>query len=116
MAFPLSYNLRNNIIWGSNEDEINFVRDEQGVTLNTNVKNNNIKSTLFRDELIQSTLKIDKNQVNYDPLFVDYTKKNYKLKGGSICTGAAETGTGFTVDLAGKFRSFSPTIGAYEPE
>ena len=84
MAFPLSYNLRNNIIWGSNEDEINFVRDEQGVTLNTNVKNNNIKSTLFRDELIQSSLKIDKNQVNYDPLFVDYTKKNYKLKGGSI--------------------------------
>ena len=116
MAFPLSYNLRNNIIWGSNEDEINFVRDEQGVTLNTNIKNNNIKSTLFRDELIQSTLKIDKNQVNYDPLFVDYIKKNYKLKGGSICTGAAETGTGITVDLAGKFRSFSPTIGAYEPE
>jgi hypothetical protein len=113
-VFPLSYNLRNNIIWGSNDDEINFVRDVDGNTISTNVKNNNIKSTLFRDELIQKNSTIDFNQVNFDPTFVDANKKNYKLKGGSPSTGAGETNTGINIDLENKSRLNPPTIGCYE--
>jgi hypothetical protein len=115
-VFPLNYNLRNNIIWGSNEDEINFVNDKDGITQTANIKNNNIKSTLFRNELTQNTSTIANNQIGFDPSFMDYTKKNYKLKAASVCTGQADNSTGINFDLGGKFRSFNPTIGAYEPE
>jgi hypothetical protein len=114
-VFPLSYNLRNNIIWGSNEDEINFVRDPDGITNATNVKNNNIKSVVFRDELIQTIPSIANNQVNFDPLFIDANKKNYKLKGGSPCTGAGDSTTGITDDLEyNKSKKSPPAIGCYE--
>jgi len=113
-VFPLSYNLRNNIIWGSNDDEINFVRDVDGIIASVNVKNNNIKSVLFRDELIQKNATIDYNQVNFDPIFVDANKKNYKLKGGSPCTGAGEINTGINIDLENKSRNNPPSIGCYE--
>lgn len=113
--FPLSYTLINNIIWGSNDDEINFVRDEQGITNTVIVKNNNIKSILFRDELIQSTANIDKNQINFNPTFADFNKNNYKIIGGSVCSGAANQATGITVDITNKFR-VNPSIGAYEPD
>lgn len=115
-VFPLNYNLRNNIIWGSNEDEINFVTDKDGITQTANIKNNNIKSTLFRNELTQNTSNIANNQIGFDPSFMDYTKKNYKLKAASVCTGQADNSTGINFDLGGKFRSFNPTIGAYEPD
>ena len=113
-VFPLSYNLRNNIIWGSNDDEINFIRDLDGNTISSNIKNNNIRSTLFRDELIQKNSTIDFNQVNFDPTFIDANKKNYKLKGGSPCTGAGETSTGINIDLENKSRNNPPTLGCYE--
>jgi hypothetical protein len=113
-VFPLSYNLRNNIIWGSNDDEINFVRDVDGIIASVNVKNNNIKSLLFRDELIQKNSTIDFNQVNFDPTFIDANKKNYKLKGGSPCTGAGEINTGINIDLENKSRNNPPSIGCYE--
>ena len=99
---------------GSNDDEINFVRDTDGNTISSNVKNNNIKSLLFRDELIQKISTIDFNQVNFDPTFVDANKKNYKLKGGSPCTGAGETSTGINIDLENKSRNNPPAIGCYE--
>ena len=79
-VFPLSYNLRNNIIWGSNDDEIYFVRDVDGNTISSNVKNNNIKSVLFRDELIQKISTIDYNQVNFDPTFVDANGEKYRKR------------------------------------
>ncbi len=113
--FPLSYTLRNNIVWGSNEDEINFVRDELGVTQTSIVKYNNIKTQLFLDELAQSNSTVQNNQLNFDPIFVDYLKKNYKIKGGSPCSGAADQTTGITVDLADKFR-LNASVGAYEPD
>lgn len=115
-VFPLNYTLRNNIIWGSNEDEINFVRDELGVTQTSIVKYNNIKTQLFIDELAQNTTNVQNNQLNFDPFFVDYFKKNYKIKGGSICSGAADQTTGINLDLADKFRNINPSIGAYEPD
>lgn len=115
-VFPLSYNLRNNIIWGNNDDEINFVNDKDGITLSANIKNNNIKSILFRTELTQNTSTIANNQIGFDPNFMDFSKKNYKLKAASVCTGQADNSTGVNFDLAGKSRSFSPTIGAYEPD
>ena len=110
-VFPLSYNLRNNIIWGSNDDEINFVRDVDGITTSTNVKNNNIKSVIFRDELIVTG---NDNQVNFDPTFVDANKKNYKLKGGSPCTGGGDSNTGINNDIENKPRLNPPAIGCYE--
>jgi hypothetical protein len=111
-VFPLSYNLRNNIIWGSNDDEINFVRDAEGNTISTNIKNNNIKSIIFRDELVVIG---NNNQVNFDPLFIDANNKNYKLKGGSPCTGAGESNTGITDDLEkDKSKKNPPSIGCYE--
>ncbi|MFZ4797490.1 MAG: hypothetical protein ACOYMA_08340 [Bacteroidia bacterium] len=112
-VFPLSYNFRNNIIWGSNEDEINFVRDIDGITTSTNVNRNNIKSVVFRDELIVTG---NDNQVNYDPTFVDANKKNYKLKGGSPCNGGGLINTGINIDIENKPRLFPPAIGCYEKD
>ena len=114
-VFPLSYTLINNIIWGSNDDEINFVRDEQGVTNTAIVKNNNIKSELFRDELLANSANINSNQITLDPNFVDANKKNYKIKGGSVCSGQGNKSTGINFDITNKFRS-NPSIGAYEPD
>lgn len=114
-VFPLSYTLINNIIWGSNDDEINFVRDEQGITNTAIVKNNNIKSELFRDELLANSANINSNQITLDPNFVDANKKNYKIKGGSVCSGQANKSTGINFDITNKFRS-NPSIGAYEPD
>ena len=85
-----------------------------GNTISSNVKNNNIKSVLFRDELIQKISTIDYNQVNFDPTFVDANKKNYKLKGGSPCTGAGEINTGINIDIENKSRNNPPAIGCYE--
>ncbi len=114
-VFPLSYTLINNIIWGSNDDEINFVRDEQGITNTAIVKNNNIKSELFRDELLANSANINSNQITLDPSFVDANKKNYKIKGGSVCSGQGNKSTGISFDITNKFRS-NPSIGAYEPD
>jgi hypothetical protein len=114
-VFPLSYTLINNIIWGSNDDEINFVRDEQGITNTAIVKNNNIKSELFRDELLANSTNINSNQITLDPSFVDANKKNYKIKGGSVCSGQGNKSTGISFDITNKFRS-NPSIGAYEPD
>jgi hypothetical protein len=113
-VFPLSYDLKNNIIWGSNDDEINIVSAEEGITESASIIHCNIKSNVFRNSLIIESLQ---NQVNLDPFFVDASKKNYKLKGGSICAGKGIFISGIKSDLSGKaIRKNPPTIGAYELE
>ncbi|MES2381145.1 MAG: hypothetical protein V4538_08895 [Bacteroidota bacterium] len=115
--FSLSYNLRNNIIWGSNEDEIDFVRDENGIFGTRKISFNNIRSVLFRDEILQNTADISNNQIDSDPLFVDFNKKNFRLKAGSPCIGAGLFINTFQVDVTNKFRNNPNTsIGAYEAD
>lgn len=115
--FSLSYNLRNNIIWGTNEDEIDFVRDETGIFGSRKIAYNNIRSTLFRTELTANTADISNNQLDFDPLFADFNKKNFRLKAGSPCIGAGLFINTFQVDVTNKFRNNPNTsIGAYEAD
>jgi hypothetical protein len=118
--FSLSYNLRNNIIWGTNEDEIDFVRDETGIFGSRKIAYNNIRSTLFRTELTANTADISNNQLDFDPLFADFNKKNFRLKAGSPCIGAGIFINTFPLDIENipnpKNRNNPPSIGAYEAD
>lgn len=114
--FSLSYNLRNNIIWGTNEDEIDFVRDETGIFGSRKIAYNNIRSTLFRTELTANTADISNNQLDFDPLFLDFNKRNFKLKAGSPCIGAALSINGFNVDVKNNIRRNPTSIGAHEAD
>jgi hypothetical protein len=81
-AFPLSYNVSNNIIYGNLDDEIAFNEDPDGkkVTSKT-VKNNLIKTQL-------DGLNVNNNLINVDPLFVDVFNNNYEITGPSPCNQA----------------------------
>ncbi len=109
-AFPLTYNLSNNIVYGSLDDEIVFNEDPEGkkVTSKT-IKNNFLKTT-------QANLNNNGNIVTGDPFFVDNFNNNYEVTGSSPCKQAGILlSPAVFKDLKGKSRNtLKPTIGAYE--
>jgi len=110
-AFPLSYNVTNNIIYGSLDDEIAFNEDPEGKKVtNKTVKNNLIKTQI-------EGLNVNGNLINADPLFVDVFNNNYEITGPSPCNqaGASIVNFKFFQDLKGLSRNIvKPSIGAYE--
>jgi hypothetical protein len=110
-AFPLSYNVTNNIIYGLLDDEIAFNEDPEGKKVtNKTVKNNLIKTQL-------EGLDVSGNLINADPLFVDVFNNNYEITGPSPCNqaGASIVNFKFFQDLKGLSRNIvKPSIGAYE--
>jgi hypothetical protein len=110
-AFPLSYNVSNNIIYGSLDDEIAFNEDPEG----KKVTSKTVKNNLFKTQL--EGLEVNNNLINADPLFVDVFNNNYEISGPSPCnqSGASIVSFKFFQDLKGLSRNIvKPSIGAYE--
>ena len=114
-AFPLNFDLKNNIIYGSQEDEI---------LLNTNSSGGNTNGKGYFQNCILKTLDYAgsnslgnttfNNIINKDPKFNDYTKNDL-----DISTSSPAKGKGIylntSIDLKGRSRNLSaPTIGCYE--
>jgi len=109
--FPLNFNLTNNIIFGTLEDEIYINKDPQGIPITPQIVRNN---------LIRTTLTADfgnsNNILNQDPQFKDLQKPDFDLKGNSPCKNNG-LNVGIFRDIFDRPRNASaPTIGAYEPD
>lgn len=116
-SFPISYNVQNCIIYGSNEDEIQFdIAASQPPTFS------NIQSNIIRTK--NTDLNINDNTINNghsstpffnDLLFVDYFNYNLELDSLSPATNAGIILTPpINTDIEGNPRDANPDIGAYE--
>jgi len=112
-AFPVNYDLRNNIIYGSQDDEL-LLNNAAGGNTNSTVKN--IQNCLIKTKDYVSSFPATLNNIfNQDPLFNDYTKNDYDLKSSSPAKENGIPVSTINVDLKGRTRNAStPTIGCYE--
>ncbi|NEU10241.1 DUF5123 domain-containing protein [Flavihumibacter sp. R14] len=109
----LQISLVNNIIWGSNDDELALDRKGNG-TFSLVLQNNFIKSK-------DSSFGINGNILNVDPLFVDPRKGNFRLK---VASPALNKGLDLRqdihfipylgLDLEKNMRIFPSELGCYE--
>ncbi len=114
-AFPLNFNLKNNIIYGSQDDEI---------LLNTNATSGNTSGKGYIQNCLLKTLDYRgsnslgnvtfNNIINQDPQFNDFTKSDLDIKSTSPAKGKGMY-VNIQTDLKGRTRNLSaPTIGCYE--
>ncbi len=107
--FPLDFDCVNNIIYGSQEDELVFNNAADGEQSFTT---HNFSNNLVRTKL---TTLPNTNIINADPIFENSAEFNYSLKDNSPAKGKGVFITGIDKDISGKSRNTStPTIGAYE--
>jgi hypothetical protein len=107
IAFPLNVTMVNNIVYGSQEEEVILNNDPKGGAMTLGFQNN-----FFKTELAE--LNTAGNILNTDPLFVNLLEDNFKLGDNSPAKGKG-TFVNVSTDLTEKSRSVSaPTIGAYE--
>ncbi len=110
LKFPLNYELVDNIIYGSLEDELLFNNNPDGNQVFTT---RNIRNNLLRTKI--TGLETANNIINVDPAFVNAGEMNYTLHPTSPAIGKAIPVSGITVDLKNKTRNATtPNIGAYE--
>ena len=110
IKFPLLFNLTNNIIWGTEDDELTINNNPDGdqSTTGKSINFNLLKTTI-------TGLETFNNVINQDPLFTDYTKMDYTVLISSPAKGKATNQTGIFTDIKNQSRNSStPTIGAYE--
>lgn len=108
--FPLDFDCVNNIIYGSQEEELVFNNAEDGEQSFTihNFSNNLIRTAKIKN--LPNT-----NIINADPIFENSVEFNYSLKSNSPAKGKGVFITGIDKDISGNPRNTSkPTIGAYE--
>jgi hypothetical protein len=106
-VFPLSVVMINNIVYGSQEEELIINNDPKGGAVSLTMQNN-----LFRTQLTE--LNTAGNILNEDPLFENVSEDNFKLKEGSPVKGKGIF-INVSSDLLEKPRNVSaPTIGAFE--
>jgi len=112
-SFPLNFDLKNNIIYGSQDDEI---------LLNTNATSGNstgkgfIQNCLLKTFDYAGTLGVStfNNIINQDPQFNDFTKNDLDIKATSPSKGKGIF-VNVSTDIKGRARNVSaPTIGCYE--
>ncbi|MBC7384463.1 MAG: hypothetical protein H7296_15965 [Bacteroidia bacterium] len=104
----LNFNIRNNIIYGSLDDEFYIYVDPEGKPLGTTVLGNNLIKTK------DNTLNMNGNLLNKEPRFKNIQNGDYDLESNSPCRNAG-TNTGVQRDLKNRNRNTSvPSIGAYE--
>ncbi len=109
VSAPLTADIRNCIIYGSLTDEV-FFDAKQDNPANLTLANCLLRSS----EPIPAFVTQSSNKINQDPLFVDYSKVNYRLQEGSPARAAGVAVPGLTVDIEGKPRANPPSIGCYE--
>jgi hypothetical protein len=114
-AFPLNFDLKNNIIYGSQPDEI---------LLNTNATSGNVTGKGSIQNCLLKTLDYAgassfgnssfNNIFNQDPLFNDFTKNDMDIKTASPAKGKGMN-VNISTDILGRTRNIlTPTIGCYE--
>lgn len=114
-AFPLNFDLKNNIIYGSQDDEL---------LLNTNATGGNTNGVGYIQNCLIKTLDYAgtnslgnstfNNIINKDPKFTNYSKNDLTLINESPAKGKG-LNVNVSVDLKGNPRNSStPTIGCYE--
>ncbi|MES2691415.1 MAG: right-handed parallel beta-helix repeat-containing protein [Bacteroidota bacterium] len=104
-SFPLSFELVNNIIEGSLEDEF-LINDSKATTITAVIQNN-----IFRTK--NKSLNVNGNKLNVNVLFENPGLMQYTLKAASPAK-AAGANIGVTVDLKNKIRAAVPSMGCYE--
>jgi hypothetical protein len=105
--FPLDAILVDNIIYGSQDEELILNNNTAGAAFNLTIQNNCLRTEL-------TTLNTNGNILNKDPLFVNTSTGDYQLQAASP---AKQSGifVNVTNDFAGKPRSTTtPSIGAFE--
>ena len=114
-AFPLNFDLKNNIIYGSQADEI---------LLNNNATNGNTSGKGYIQNCLLKTIDYSRtnslgnptynNIINQDPLFNDFLKNDMDIKAASPAK-AKGSYVNISTDLKGRVRNLTtPTIGCYE--
>ncbi len=104
---PLTYSIRNCIIWGSLKEELVFFEGGAGAI------SKGIDHTVIRS-VIQG-LNVNNNMVNIDPKFRDYRELNFELDTLSPAKDKAVVlAPPVTIDLKGELRDNPPDPGAFE--
>ncbi len=106
--FPLNFNVRNNIIYGSLEDEFLINEDPDGVPITVAALNNCLIKTK------NLNLGINGNILNIDPKFKNVSLLDFDLESNSPCRNTGGK-VGIPRDLKNRNRNVeAPSIGAYE--
>jgi hypothetical protein len=106
-VFPLNVVMVNNIVYGTEEEELILNNDPQGGATSLLIQQCLLKTKL-------TALQGNGNILNLDPLFTNPAKDEFQLKNNSPAKGKGVF-VNVSTDLLDKPRStLSPTIGAYE--
>ncbi len=105
--YNLSFELVNNIVYGSLEEEFLINAHTQGLPITTPIISNN----LFRTK--QGGLNTNGNVINKDPLFENFIINDYRLKANSPAKNTG-TQTNILFDLKNNPRSTTPSMGCWE--
>lgn len=105
--YNLSFELVNNIVYGSLEEELLINSHPQGLPITTPI----IQSNLIRTK--QSSLNTNGNVLNRDPLFENFVINDYRLKATSPAKNTG-TQTNILVDFKNNPRSNTPSMGCWE--
>jgi hypothetical protein len=107
-VFPLTVTMINNIVYGSQEEEIILNNDPKGGAVTLTMQNNLLKTQ------IESLMAAANTISNKDPKFTNVAEDNFVLEESSPAKGKGIF-ININSDLLEKSRSTSaPTIGAYE--
>ena len=107
-SFSLNFNVKNNIIYGSLDDEFYVNNDPKGGAIITKILNNNLLKTTDK------SLGINGNLLNVDPRFKSIQDADYDLNKSSPCANMGIP-VGILRDLKNRNRNITlPSIGAYE--
>ncbi len=105
--YNLSFELVNNIVYGSLEEEFLINSHPQGLPITTPI----IQSNLIRTK--QSSLNTNGNVLNSDPLFENFVINDYRLKAKSPAKNTG-TQTNILVDFKNNPRGNKPSMGCWE--
>ncbi len=105
--YELSFELVNNIIYGSLDEEFLINNSSRGIPPSTTI----IQANLFKTK--QGALNVNGNILNLDPKFSNSSTNNYQLKSDSPAKGRG-TNIGINTDLKNNPRSAAPSLGCWE--
>lgn len=105
--YNLSFELVNNIIYGSLDEEFLINANVDGLPITTPI----IQSNLIKTK--QTTLNTNGNVLNKDPLFENFVTYDYRIKANSPAKNTG-TQTNISVDIKNNPRSNSPSMGCWE--
>ena len=97
------------IIWENSPDEIVFGDGDPSLA---RISYSNVQAVISYGR--RGKIKWGGGNINADPLFVDTTSWNYRIKDNSSCIGAGAAEGVPVMDIEGNYRGTPPDMGAYE--